>query len=58
MLKQVERGEMPDATQARAKRSEMAGLIDRAMQAGQRGLPPGNARSSNRLEFGACLTAG
>jgi hypothetical protein len=58
MLEQVERGEMPDATQARAKRSEMAGLIDRAMQAGQRGLPPGNARSSNRLEFGACLTAG
>jgi hypothetical protein len=43
MLEQVERGEMPDETEARAKRSEVAGLIDRAMQAGQRGLPPANA---------------
>ena len=31
--------------QARAKLSEMAGLIDRAMQAGQRGLPPGTEKS-------------
>jgi hypothetical protein len=43
MLEQVERGEMPDETEARAKLSEMAGLIDRAMQTGQRGLPPGKA---------------
>jgi hypothetical protein len=45
MLEQVERGEMPDEAEARAKLSEMAGLIDRAMQAGQRGLPPGTEKS-------------
>lgn len=43
MLEQVERGEMPDETEARARLGEMAGLIDRAIQAGQRGLPPGKA---------------
>jgi hypothetical protein len=36
MLEQVERGEMPDEAEARAKLTEMAGLIDRATQAGQR----------------------
>jgi hypothetical protein len=45
MLEQVERGEMPDEAEARAKLSEMAALIDRAMQAGQRGLPPGTETS-------------
>ncbi len=43
MLEQVERGEMPDEAEARAKLGEMASLIDRATQAGRRGLPPGKA---------------
>lgn len=43
MLAQVERGEMPDETEARARLSEMVDMIDRAMQTGQRGLPPGKA---------------
>ncbi len=37
---------MPDEAQARAKLSEMAGLIDWAVQAGQYGLPPGKPEAA------------
>jgi hypothetical protein len=43
MLEQVERGEVPEEADARAKLSEMAGLIDRATRATRRELPPGKA---------------
>jgi hypothetical protein len=41
MLEQVERGEVPEEADARAKLSEMAGLIERATRAARRELPPG-----------------